>query len=284
MALTAALAAALLHAAWNFLAKQSGDKQAFFWSALMFALLVYAPLALPDLASARPPGVAWLCIVASGILETAYFITLGRAYATGDLSLVYPLARGSGVLGVAVLAPIFLRERIGLLAVAGIASIVAGIGAAHVLPRGGWRARGAAAGAASRWALATGAVITGYSLVDKVGVGLVSPLAYGYLVFATTAVLFTPYILWTKRDAVRKEWALHRGSILAVGVLQLLTYLLILFAFRLGRVSIVAAARESSVMFGVLLGIVVLREPATPPRLLGSGLILAGLLLLALAR
>ena len=139
-------------------------------------------------------------------------------------------------------------------------------------------------GSASIWALSTGATIAGYSLVDKVGVGLVYPPAYIYLMFVISLLLLSPYMLTRERAALKLEWRVNRGPILIDGFLVLLTYLIILFAFRLSKVSYVVAAREVSIVISALLGIIWLKEAHAPQKLAGSVLIALGVVFIGLSK
>jgi drug/metabolite transporter (DMT)-like permease len=287
LALVIVLVAALFHAGWNFLAKKSEKKMAFIWWFLLIAIIGYLPMFLyfwPRL-TVSPAG--WACIVATGILHALYFWFMGGAYERGDLSLVYPLSRGSGPLLVPVLAVIFLQERLSLAGIAGIALVVTGIYVIHlksfsiasfVEPFRALR------GGASIWALCTGGTIAGYSVVDKVGTGLVYPPVYIYLMFVISLLLLSPYVLVKERSALKSEWLANRGPVLIDGFLVLFTYMMILFAFRLSKVSYVVAAREVSIVFSAFLGIFWLKERHAPQKIAGAALIALGVVFIGLSK
>ena len=287
LALGIVLLAALLHAGWNLLAKKSRNKMAFIWWFVMIAVIGYVPMFLSFLPGFDPTPAGWACIVATGILHALYFWFMGGAYERGDLSLVYPLFRGSGPLFVPVLAVILLHERLALSGVIGIALVVLGIYVIHLKaftidsflePLRAMR------GSASLWALCTGGTIAGYSLVDKVGVSLVYPPVYIYLMFLISLLLLSPYMLLKERAALKIEWQVNRGAILIDGFLVLFTYLIILFAFKLSKVSYVVAAREVSIVFSALLGILWLKEAHAPQKIAGSVLIAGGVALIGFSR
>jgi uncharacterized membrane protein len=286
-ALGIVLLAALFHAAWNFLAKKSLNKMAFIWWFLLIASLGYLPMFLyfwPQLAI-TPTG--WACIVATGVLHALYFWFMGGAYERGDLSLVYPLSRGSGPLLVPVLAVTFLQEQLSLPGVLGIVLVVLGIFVIHLKSFSGdsfFEPLRAMRGSASLWALCTGVTIAGYSLVDKVGVGLVYPPAYIYLMFVISLLLLSPYVLTRERAALKLEWQVNRGPILIDGILVLFTYMMILFAFRLSKVSYVVAAREVSIVFSALLGIFWLKESHAQQKIVGAALIALGVVFIGLSK
>lgn len=270
--------AGLIHSIWNLLAKKSVDKQAFLWLALVAAMVIFAiPFAL--LVVPIPP-VGWLCVAASGALEAIYYLLLGGAYATGDLSLVYPLSRGAAPLLVLVFALAFLGERVTGVGVAGILLTVAGVYVLHVQSvdrRGLLAPLAALRERASQLALLTGAIIAAYSVVDKVGVTYVPPEIYIYLIFGASALYLAPYMLVRKWAAVRKEWQVGRAVVLVTAVLFVASYLLVLFALRGAQVSYVSAVRGIGVVFAALLGTLLLREPFARMKLWGSLLIFAGI-------
>ena len=287
LALGLVFVAALLHAGWNFLAKKSRNKMAFIWWFLLIASIGYLPMFLffwPRL-TVTPAG--WACIVATGVLHALYFWFMGGAYERGDLSLVYPLSRGFGPLLVPLLAVTFLHEQLSPAGILGIILVVAGIYTIHLKSFSAdsfFEPLRALHGSASIWALCTGATIAGYSLVDKVGVGLVYPPAYIYLMFVISLLLLSPYMLTRERVALKLEWQVSRGPILIDGFLVLFTYMIILFAFRLSKVSYVVAAREISIVISALLGIIWLKESHAPQKMAGSLLIALGVVLIGLSK
>ncbi len=287
LALGIVLVAALFHASWNYLAKKSRKKLAFIWWFLLIASLGYLPMFLyfwPQL-TVTPAG--WAYIIATGVLHALYFWFMGGAYERGDLSLVYPLSRGSGPLLVPILAIAFLSEQLSLAGVLGIGLVVVGIYFIHLnsfsldsmlAPLRAMR------GSASIWALCTGGTIAAYSLVDKVGVGLVNPPVYIYLMFVISLLLLSPYVLIKAREDLKLEWQANRGPIIIDGFLVLFTYLMILFAFQLSKVSYVVAAREVSIVFSTLFGIFWLKEEHAYQKFAGTSLIALGVVIIGLSK
>jgi uncharacterized membrane protein len=227
--------------------------------------------------------------LASVALHAVYFYALGRAYGAGDLSLVYPVARGLGVALVPLLAFLFLGERLSLLGAAGIALVVLGIAAMHA--RGGRPAgapapaSGGPAGRATglRWAILTGLTIAAYSVVDKAGVARIHPLAYISAMGGGMTLLLAPLVLRRRASLVR-EWRANGRAIAVASTMNLTSYLLILFAFRLSKAGYVVAARETSIVLSVLIGAVLMREGQVAPRLAGAAVVLAGVACVALTR
>ena len=287
LSLALVLLSSVAHATWNLLLKRSADKEVFVWSMLVAGSFLLSPLGVVLLwhNPIAPPG--WWLALATVILHILYFLLLGRGYARGDLSLVYPIARGMGPLLVPVLAVLVLGESIAPPAILGVASIVVGIyivswwGNFHLVlrqPLSFLRHGG------TLYALLTGLTIAVYSLVDKRGVAQVQPFLYMYLLTLGSALGLLPYIARNKGlELVRREWRLNALPIVAAGLLTFSAYGLVLTALALSRVSYVAPAREVGIVIGVLMGVVLLKEPFGAGRLLGSAFIVLGLLLIALS-
>lgn len=286
-ALGLVLAAALIHATWNLALKRSARKLVVSWLGLPAGVLLASPglFLLPG--GLGISSVGWACILATGLLHALYFLFLSEAYERGELSLVYPLARGAGPLVVAFLAPLLLGELLTPGGAAGIGLVVlglfgmaggpepTGLGQGRLL--GQWRTPDVA------MALLTGLTIAGYSLVDKVGVSLVHPYVYQILMMGLAFLALTPYVLWRKRPslaALQAEWR----AIVVVGILSFAAYQLVLFALRLAKVAYVVAAREVSIVFGAALGAAFLGERHGARRLAAAAGIAAGTVLIALSR
>jgi len=286
LALLLVLIATLSHASWNLLTKQSRHRLAFLWWTGVAGSVLYLPAALVVASGWAPSAADWAGVAGGAAIRAGYFVALGTAYARGDLSLVYPLARGTAPLLVPPLAVLLLGERPSLVGWAGIALIALGIYTLHLPGFGGATWLGpfrALRSPHAGYALLTGCFTTTYSLVDAWNIRRgVPPLLYAYLTIPVAALLLTPVV-------ARRSGALaaaRRGgglAILAVSVLMTGGYLLVLLALRLAPVSYVAPARELSIVVGTVLGVTALREPHAVPRLAGASLIVAGVLLLALA-
>jgi drug/metabolite transporter (DMT)-like permease len=287
IALGIVLTAAFLHAGWNYLAKKSQRKIVFIWWFLLIALFLYLPMFLYYWPQTTISSFGWICVFTTAFLHFLYFWFLGGAYERGDLSIVYPLSRGSGPLLVPILAVVLIHEQLSLLGVVGIALVVLGIYIIHlrsfsnqsflgpfmVLRDGG-----------SLWALCTGGTIAAYSLVDKVGVGIVYPPVYIYLMLGLTWLFLSPYVLLKERAWLRDEWYINRGAILADGFLVLGTYMMVLFAMRMSKVSYVVAVREVSIVFSALYGIFWLQEKHGSQKMVGASLITLGVIIIGVSR
>ena len=280
-ALLLVLAAAAVHAVWNALAKRARDQLVFLWSSLTLAALALVPAGLPHVPAGGIPGAAWPYLVATIAIHAIYFYALSRAYAGGDYSLVYPVARGLGVALVPVLAFALLDERLSTLGALGIGLVVVGIAAISV--RGATAGRRWRLGAGTGWAVATGLSISGYSVVDKAGVVLLHPVPYLGIMGVGMSVCLAPAV-WGRRRALAAEWRHNWRAVLVASTLNLTSYLLVLFAFRLSKAGYVVAARELSIVLSVAIGRLWLSERALGARAVGAAAILAGVCCVALAR
>ncbi len=280
-ALLLVLGAALLHAGWNALAKRGGDPVVFLWCVGGLATALYFPVGLWVLAQRGWSPAALPFVIGTVILHALYFFTLGRAYGSGDFSLVYPVARGLGVALVPVFALLLFEEQLSPLGVTGVGLVAAGIFSLHWRP-GAWT-RAALLASGTGWAVATGALIASYSLLDKAGVARLHPIPYIWLMEAGSVVLLTPVAL-AKRGAIGREWRDKWWTIALAALMSPTGYLLVLFAFRLSKAGYVVAAREMSIVLSAIIGSVWLGEGSLGRRLLGSAVVLAGVVCVALAR
>jgi len=270
--------AAFLHAGWNTLIKESGDKLAFAWLALVVAGLAGLPL----LASGPIPPWIWPYAVVSGVAEVVYYLALIKAYERSDLSWVYPLARGAAPPLLTLWGILFLGEDPTGFGLAGVAVIAAGI---WTLGGGSLRHAGhegiLGKKGAGLWAMLAGLMISVYSVVDKAALTAAPFLVYLELIFALTALFLSPVILLSsRRTAVVPLVARSWRSILLVGVANLVTYLLVLAAFRLAPVSYAGSVREMSVVVAAFLGWKWLGESGGMRRVAAALLIFAGITLI----
>lgn len=279
-ALVLVVCAAGLHAGWNAMAKQGRDQVVFLWLATLASTTALLPAGAWYLGSTGLPPTALPFVVATIALHAAYFYALGRAYAAGAYSLVYPVARGLGVALVPIVALLLFDEYPSPLGATGIVLVVLGI---VVLSLGkGSRAATPGRGRVLLWPVVTGLTIAGYSLVDKAGVARLNPVPYMLLLEGGCALLGLP-LLAARPRAVRRELHGWRSIVLAA-VMSALAYTLVLFAFRLSKTGYVVAARELSIVLSAVIGSVWLREGRLAPRLAGASIVLAGVACIALAR
>jgi drug/metabolite transporter (DMT)-like permease len=283
-ALALVLAAAALHAGWNALAKRGGDPLAFLALCSCVAAPILFPLAAPLLWRDGVPVAAVPFVLGTIALHVLYFYALGRAYSTGAYSIVYPIARGLGVVLVPVGAFGLLDERLSPLGITGIVLVVAGVATLHRVGQRHATATGATLGAATLWAIVTGLSIACYSLLDKAGVARLHPVPYMLFMEAGCGLVLFPAALLTRPEAVRREWATNWRAILAVGAMSAAGYTLVLLAFRLSKAGYVVAARELSIVLSALIGTLWMGEGRVGPRLAAATIVLAGVVCVALAR
>lgn len=280
-ALSLLLAAAFVHATWNLLLKKAGGGPAFQWLFAVLSVGLYLPAVLawswyrPTSLNATMVAV----IAGSSVLHTLYYGVLQRGYRVGDLSVVYPLARGTGPFLAVIGAVLILGERPaagvlvgGLMIILGV-SVLSGAGA--------WSRRGGPSRAAVMYGLATGVVIASYTLWDKnavSGVGI-APLLLDWGTNCGRAVLLAP-IAWRRRPELRTHWLRHRREALGLALLNPLAYILVLTALQITPVSHIAPAREISILIGSLMGIRLLGEGNARARLLGAVSMTLGLILI----
>jgi drug/metabolite transporter (DMT)-like permease len=269
-ALVLALMSAVSSAVWNLMVKQAGDTQAVTAVAIVLGVIVFAP----SLAFGHVAAAAWPFIAVSAVLQLSYFALLAAAYRRAELSLVFPLARGLAPVLVLLIGLLALHVRASAGELAGV--VLVAVGAVAVR---GIRVSGGLAD--TGMAVAIAVCIACYTLIDKHGVSLASPVAYLEVVMALLAV---PYLALVARARglrpLRRELR-PRTAVIGIGIIG--GYALALQALRLAAAALVAAVRESSVVMGTALAAVVLRERVGPARFCGACLVAAGVAVLAFA-
>src|SRR5882672_994560 len=279
-ALCLVLLAALTHARWNSSAKYAAESRHFIWLFSAGSVLVYGPVVLAVLLVERPVFETrhWLALAATSVLHLLYSLSLQTGYRHSDLSVVYPIARGTGPLLSFIGAAILLGETPTTQSIAGLLLIVGGI----LLVAGivGHHRRAPRIGVF--YGLLTGALIAAYTLNDgwAVKVLLISPFLIDFTGNLFRMVVLAPRA-WRDRARVALEARLYRRPVIIVSVLGPLGYILVLFAMRMAPVSHVAPARELSTLVGAWFGSRLLREDSGPWRIAGAALIVAGVIALA---
>ena len=266
-ALGLALAAAVVHAFWNVGLARARDPEAATALAFLVAIIVWAPFAV---ARWDVDGAAWPYIAGSAAFEAAYVVLLGTAYARADLSLVYPVARGTAPVLVLAVAALALGAATSWRQ--GVA--VCAVGAGVLLVRGRRpQGRGTAFG------LAIAVCIAGYTLVDNSGVEHADPITYLWL------VMIVPTLLYLGVVRLRRPGALRAGltpSLILVGPATLGAFALALSALERAPAAPVAAVRETSVLLVTAAAALLLRERVSPWRAAGAALVVAGVVILGI--
>ena len=289
LAFSLVVLAGLIHACWNIAAKKAGGDARFSFFSSVWMALIWAPVGLWAGWSVVPRWgwVEWGFIGASAVLHVVYFIVLLRGYRKADLTVVYPLARGSGPLLSSMVAIMLLGEQISALGVAGIAGVVVGV----FLIAGGpslWRAahdpqRQQRVRKGMVYGLLTGVFIASYTVVDgyAVKVLLMSPILLDYMGNFVRMALLLPVVL-RDRPTARAMWLQQRKYALIVGAISPVSYVLVLYAMQTAPLSHVAPAREVSMLFAALIGGHLLGEGDRAVRLVGAVCIAVGVACLGL--
>jgi drug/metabolite transporter (DMT)-like permease len=276
------LASALIHPLWNMLLKRSHDKLIFytfihlvFTGLFSFVLWVYP---LRDISTA-----CWILVVLSALTHFFYQVFLCKAYDAADLSLTYPIIRSSSVF-ILLGGLVFLKEVPTVFATVGVLLIL--FGACLIHQRGfNFTARSLLGSLKSRAMIFAGLTAffsALYSIVDKRAVLEMDPVLFFYLFFTLSGFLFLVYILTMKEERERMGTVLKKDFpiITAASLMEFVSYLLILYAFRLSNTAYVTALRQISVVFGVIYGLMFLKEPFGKIRLVSAIVIFTGAFLI----
>lgn len=277
------LGSAGVHVVAHVALKTTGNRNAFVWWILLWGGVLFLPVALWRWGPIPP--LAWALMALSAVFEAGYFLAIARAYQGGDLSIVYPLARGTAPIFLLVWSSTLLAERLTWGGVAGVAVIALGLYTINLPAFGAWRAPlQALRRPGPRWALAAGVCISLYTAVDSTGIRYMDPFLYTYLALWLTWLLITP-VVWLElgpRRLAQTGRASGWRSALS-GVTTLLAYTIVLYVIAGGTpAGYAGAVREVSVVFGVVIGVFILKEPGTWPRLLGAGLVALGVAVIKL--
>ncbi len=288
LALALVLAAAVCHATWNLVAKKAGGGNDFVLMGSILVGVIWVPVVIwVGVQKVADWGFgAWLLLALSALVHVVYFRTLLHGYAVSDLTVVYPVARGSGPLLSSIGAVIVLGETLSLAGAAGALAVVVGV----FLIAGGpglWRRahepeQRERVLLGLRWGALTGAFIAGYTVIDgyAVKVLLISPILVDYVGNVLRIPVMLPFVL-RDRAAFVQAWRAQWRSAMVVAVLGPLSYVMVLYAVRMAPLSHVAPAREVSMLFAALAGGTLLGESDRWLRLLGATAIAAGVVALA---
>jgi drug/metabolite transporter (DMT)-like permease len=288
-ALALVVLAGFIHASWNIAAKKAdGDVRFVAFTALVL-MVFWAPVGVWVGWQQVPLWgvIEWALVLASALIHVGYFIVLLRGYRKADLTVVYPLARGSGPLLSSMVAIVFLGEQISALGLVGILGVVCGV----FLIAGGpglWNAahdpqQQARVRTGIFYGASTGLFIASYTVIDgyAVKVALMSPILVDYVGNLLRLVFLLPTLL-RERPVVAQMWRKQRRYALIVGIFSPVSYVLVLYAMQVAPLSHVAPAREVSMLFAALLGGHLLGEKDRGPRILGAALIAMGVMALGL--
>jgi drug/metabolite transporter (DMT)-like permease len=274
----AVLFGAACHAGWNAAIKVGLDT-VLTTSLIAIGAGAVALVLLPFVGLPLAP--AWPYVVASVIVHLLYFVGLSESYRVGDLGQVYPLARGTAPMMTAALSLPLLGEALGLAVWSGIVALGAGV---LLLSARGGRELSRFDRHATGLALFTATTICAYSLVDGVGARLAgSALAYTASLFVGNGIALAAYMVVRRRKEALSALAGHWKTGLAGGALQLISYGIAIWAMTVAPIAVVAAVRETSVLFGSVFAIVFLKEPLRRMRIVAALMIVSGLMLIRLS-
>jgi len=270
LATALALVAAVLHASWNLLVKQSADRRLALWGQFAIGGVISAAALIIWSLLAGAPNIAWQWAIASGVTHVPYILLLSRAYDRGDFSMSYPIVRGGGALAAAAGGVIFLNDNLSAISWVGIALVVVGL---LVLARSGsWHVVGAA--------LAVASTIAIYSVVDGHGTRQSNAIAYALALSVAAGLITTLWVATTRRremiPALRANWRIMG----AAGIASTFAYGLIMIAYQHAPVGYVAALRESSVVIAAFAGWKLLNEGDHRRRITSALIVLVGLCVL----
>ncbi len=273
----AVLCAAAAHAGWNAVIKR--ELEPFTTTILISLAAGLVALALTPF-TGLPAAAAWPWVIASVIIHLGYFIGLIEAYRAGDMGQVYPIARGAAPLMTAAVSTTWLAEPLGVLGWTGLILLVGGV---FLLSLRGGNELGRLNRHAVGFALFTAVTVCSYSIVDGIGARASgNSSGYAVVLFAGIGVVLAVYAVWRRGPKILGDmvplWA--KGAI--GGALQLGSYWVAIWAMTLAPIAIVAALRETSVLFGALISVVVLKEPLRASRVVAAVMIVAGLVLIRL--
>jgi len=278
------LTAAVLHAFWNLLSKKAKGKAPFIWLMYVASTILYLPVIIYRLKQGEAifsQPVLWLSS-GSAVLHISYFLILQKGYRSGDLSVVYPLARGTGPLFSSIAAILFLQEQLKLKASAGLFLILAGV--LLITGLSFKKENNTKIMAGVFWGVLTGLFIALYTFNDTVAIKsyAVSPITITFVSNAFSIVLLFPFV-FRQKDEIRREIKQHKWTIVAISLLSPAAYILVLQALKYAPLTVVAPARETSILLGVFMGSRVLNEADGRRRLVAAVLILGGIIALSLS-
>ncbi|MBZ0280815.1 MAG: DMT family transporter [Anaerolineae bacterium] len=282
LAFALVLTSACMHAIWNYLVKRAGGDMTFVWLFSALSTLIYLPLAVYILLVERPEFTLnkIIALVGTCLVHLVYYFLLSRGYRVGDLSLVYPLARGTGPVLASMGAVILFAERPSPIVIVGTLLVALGV---FILTGNPFSVAREKAAPAIAYGLLCGLSIATYTLWDKWAVSdlLIPPLILTWASGLVQMVVLTPHALknW---ERVRVSWKTYWREAIVIGILDSLSYILFLIALRVSTVSLLAPVRQFSILIGAFIGVRILAEGAGRRRLAAAAVMLVGLASLAL--
>jgi drug/metabolite transporter (DMT)-like permease len=270
LATVLALLAAVLHASWNLIVKQSTDRRLALWGQFTIGGALSAVALLVWTLSTSMPDIAWKWALISGATHVPYLMLLSRAYDRGDFSMSYPIVRGAGALAAAAGGVLFLNDTLSIASTLGI--LIAVLGLFVLAKSGSWHVVGAAIAVASTIAI--------YSVVDGHGTRQSQPVAYALALNIAAAVFVSLFTAINSRKMMIPTLRQHWKTMGAAGVFSTVAYTLVMIAYRHAPVGYVASLRESSVVIAAFAGWKMLDEGDHKKRIASAAIVLIGLVVL----
>ena len=265
-----ALLAAVLHASWNLIVKQSTDRRLALWGQFTIGGALSAVALLVWTLSTSMPDIAWKWALISGATHVPYLMLLSRAYDRSDFSMSYPIVRGAGALAAAAGGVLFLNDTLSIASTIGI--LIAVLGLFVLAKSGSWHVVGAAIAVASTIAI--------YSVVDGHGTRQSQPVAYALALNIAAAVFVSLFTAINSRKMMLPALRQHWKTMGAAGVFSTVAYTLVMIAYRHAPVGYVASLRESSVVIAAFAGWKMLDEGDHKKRIASAAIVLIGLVVL----
>ncbi|HET7579446.1 MAG TPA: EamA family transporter [Bacillales bacterium] len=283
VALVLILLSAFMHATWNYYSKRAQGGVAFTWLFMAISTVIYAPFAILVILYQHShfDWIDGLFIAGSTVIHLIYFLVLQKGYKVGDLSVVYPVARGTGPMLAAIAAIFIYNEQPSFIEFLGVFLIVLSV---FFLTGGVKVLKNSASFLPLMYGLIVGVIIASYTLLDKgsVSVLLIPPLLYNYGSILGQFILLSP-LAAQRRQEIRHEWKVHRKEAFMIAVLSPLAYILVLTAMIFTPVSHVAPVRELSILIGTFMGTRLLAEGFGKQRIAAAGAMVAGVIFVALS-
>jgi drug/metabolite transporter (DMT)-like permease len=268
------ISSALLHAWWNFIAKQQAGNYSVIYLSFLFSSVVTSCLSIPYLERIEFRSDMLILLLATGILHATYGFVLTFAYKNGDISTLYPIVRGSGIAGSVTLALVLLHESLSTVAGFGIALVISGIAILSYR-----RNRIATSPTGIFLALVCGAFIMSYTIIDKLLVEEMHPIPVLAASQIISVFMFLPYVLIKRKEELKTTVKTLLKPTLLISVVATSSYLIILYVMQIADISRIVSVREASVVFGALAGYILLKEDFSKTRLIGVALVMIGIIL-----
>lgn len=271
------LSSALLHASWNFVAKKYAGNYSVIYLSFLFSSVVTGLLSIPYLGDVRLTSELIVLLLATGIFHAVYGFVLTFTYKNGDISTLYPIVRGSGIVGAILLSIIVLREQLSTVSGIGVLTVISGIGILSYR-----RNRIATSPKGIFLALVCGALIMSYTIFDKLLVAEIHPIPVMAASQIISVLMFLPYVLTQRKSEMRLTLKTLLKPVILISIIATSSYLIILYVMQIAPVSRIVAVREASVVFGAMAGYIILKEDFSKTRLIGVVFVMIGIILVKL--